>query len=77
MFWVKENKRTIAFVQSYRMGNSFPNPIQVDDILLAIGDITLLQEKKEFLSSKFERNILSGMSRVIRIENHRDIEKGY
>ena len=77
MFWVKVNERTIAFVQSYRMGNSFPNPIQVDDILLVIGDITLLQEKKEFLSSKFERNILSGMYRVIIIENHRDIKKGY
>ena len=77
MFWVKKNERTIAFVQSYRMGNSFPNPIQVDNILLASGDVTLLQEKEEFLFSKFERNILSGMSRVIRIENHRDIEKGY
>ena len=77
MFWVKVNERTIAFVQSYRMRNSFPNPIYVDDILLASSDVTLLQEKKELLSLKFERNILSGMSRVIRIENHRDIEKGY
>ena len=69
MFWVKKNERTIAFVQSYRMGNSFPNPIRVDDILLASGD-TLLQEKKEFLSSKFKGNILSGMSLIIRIESH-------
>ena len=67
----------LLIVQSYRMGNSFPNPIQGDDILLASGDATVLQQKEEFLFSKFERNVLSGMSRVIRIENHRDIEKGY
>jgi hypothetical protein len=30
--WVKGNKRTVAFVQSYRIGNSFPNPVYVDEI---------------------------------------------
>jgi hypothetical protein len=39
--WVKENERTIAFVQSYRMGNSFPNPVYVDDILLAGNDVNM------------------------------------
>jgi hypothetical protein len=29
--WVKENERTITFVQIYRMRNSFPNPVYVDD----------------------------------------------
>ena len=46
LFWVKENERTIVFMQSYRMGNSFPNPVHVDDILLASGDVNLLQEEK-------------------------------
>ena len=69
----KENdERTIAIVQSYRMGNSFPNPAHMDDISLASVDITLLQKKKEFLFSKFKRYILSGMFLVIRIENNRD-----
>jgi hypothetical protein len=44
--WVKENKRTIAFVKSYKMPNSFPNPVYVDDILLASSDVNLLHEKK-------------------------------
>ena len=38
----KENEGTITFVQSYRMGNSFPNPIYEDDILLASNDVNLL-----------------------------------
>ena len=53
LFWVKENERTIVSMQSYRMGNSFTNPVHVDDILLASGDVNLLQEeKKKFLYSK-------------------------
>jgi hypothetical protein len=55
--WVKENKRTIAFVQSYRVENSFPNPVYVDDILLASNDVNLLLEKKKFLSSRFNKNV--------------------
>ena len=47
LFWVKENERTIVFVQSYRMGNSFPNTVHVDDVLLASGDVNMLQEEKE------------------------------
>ena len=46
LFWVKENERTIVFVQSYRMENSFPNYVHVDDILLVSGDVNLLQEEK-------------------------------
>jgi hypothetical protein len=45
---------TIVFVQNYRMENSFPNPVYVDDILLASSDVNLLYEKKEFLSSQLE-----------------------
>jgi hypothetical protein len=70
--WVKENERTIAFVQSYRIKNSFPNPVYVDDILLASSDVNLLHEKKKLLSSKFNKNILGEMSLVIIIEIHRD-----
>jgi hypothetical protein len=43
--WVKENERTIAFVQSYRTGNSFPNFTYMDDILLASSDVNLLQKR--------------------------------
>jgi hypothetical protein len=68
--WVKENERTIAFVQSYRMGNSFPNSVYVDDILLASNDVNLLHEKKKFLSSRFNKNVLGEMSLIIRIETH-------
>jgi hypothetical protein len=46
LFWVKENERTIVFMQSYRMGNSFPNPVHVDDVLLASSHVNLLQEEK-------------------------------
>jgi hypothetical protein len=53
--WVKENERTIAFVQSYRMGNLFPNPVCVDDILLTSNDVNLLLEK--FLFSSFNKNV--------------------
>jgi hypothetical protein len=45
-FWVKENERTIAYVQSYRMENSFSNPVYVDDTLLASSDVNLLYVKK-------------------------------
>jgi hypothetical protein len=49
------------------MGNSFPNHIYVDDILLASNDVNLLHEKK-FLSSRFNKNILGEMSLVIELK---------
>jgi hypothetical protein len=64
-----------VFVQSYRMGNSFSNPIYVDDILLVNSDINLLHEKKKLLSSRFNKKVLGEMSLVIRIEIHRDRRK--
>jgi hypothetical protein len=72
---VKENERTIAFLQSYRIGNSFPNPVYVDDILLVSSDVNLLHEK-EFLSSRFNKKVLGEMSLVIRIEIYRDRRNG-
>jgi hypothetical protein len=72
---VKENEKTVAFVQSYRMRNLFSNLVYVDDILLASNDVNLLYEKK-FLSSRFNKNVLGEMSLVIRIEIHRDGRKG-
>jgi hypothetical protein len=51
------------------MENSFPNPVYVDDILLASNDVNLLHKKK-FLSSRFNKNVLGEMSLVIRIETH-------
>jgi hypothetical protein len=74
--WVKENERTIAFVQSYRMENLFPNLVYVDDILLASNDVNLLYGKK-FMSSRFNKNVFGEISLVIRIETHRDRRKGY
>jgi hypothetical protein len=58
------------------MGNSFPNPVYVDDILLVSNDVNLLHEKKKLLSSRFNKNVLGEMSLVIRIEIHRDRRKG-
>jgi hypothetical protein len=65
-FWLKR-MRTIAFIQSYRIGNSFSNPIYVDDILPVSSDVNLLHEKK-FLSSRFNKKVHSEMYLVIRIE---------
>jgi hypothetical protein len=31
------------------MGNLFPNPVYVDDILLVSSDVNLLHEKKKFV----------------------------
>jgi hypothetical protein len=73
--WIKENKRTIAFVQSYRMKNLFPNPVYVDDILLASSDVNLLHEKK-FLSSSFNENDLGKASFILRIRTYRNRRKG-
>jgi hypothetical protein len=57
------------------MGTSFSNLVYVDDILLASSDVNPLREMK-FLSSRFNKNVLDEMSLVIRIEIHRDREKG-
>jgi hypothetical protein len=51
------------------MGNLFPNPIYVDDILPVSSDVNLLHEKK-FLSSRFNKKVLGEMSLVIRIKIH-------
>jgi hypothetical protein len=56
------------------MGNSFPNHVYVDDILLLSSDVNLLQKK--FLSSRFNKKILGEMYLVIRIKIHRDRRKG-
>jgi hypothetical protein len=64
-----------VFIQSYRMGNLFSNPVYVDDILPVSSDVNLLHEKK-FLSSRFNKKVLGEMYLVIRIEIHRDRRKG-
>jgi hypothetical protein len=56
------------------MGNSFPNPIYVDDILPVSSDVNLLHEK--FLSSRFNKKVLGEISLVIIIEIHWDKRKG-
>ena len=48
------------------MGNSFPNPVYVDDILLASGDVNLITaEKRSFCPQK---SILDRVSLVVSIE---------
>jgi hypothetical protein len=58
------------------MGDSIPNPVYVDDTLLASSDVHLLYVKK-LLSSRLNKNVLGEMTLVIRIEIHRDRWKGY
>jgi hypothetical protein len=48
----------------------------VDDILLASSDVRLLQETKQFLSSKFDMKDLGEASYVLGIETHRDRRNG-
>ena len=48
----------------------------MDDILLASSDVSLLLEKKIFLSSKFDMKDLGEASFVLGIEIHRDRSKG-
>jgi hypothetical protein len=55
------------------MGNSFSNPVYVDDILLVSSNVNLLHEK--FLSSRFNKKVLGEISLVIKIETHRDRRK--
>jgi hypothetical protein len=50
--------------------------LYVDDILLANSDVRLLQETKQFLSSKFDMKDLGEASYVLGIEIHRDRRKG-
>ena len=47
----------------------------MDDILLASSDVSLLQETKKFLSSKFNIKDLGEASFVLGIEIHRDRSK--
>jgi hypothetical protein len=56
------------------MENSFPNLLNVDDILLVSSDVNLLYEKK-ILSSRFNKKVLGEISLIIRIEIHRDRRK--
>ena len=48
----------------------------MDDILLASSDVSLLQETKKFLSSKFDMKDLGEASYVLGIEIHRDRKRG-
>ncbi len=50
--------------------------LYVNDILLASSDVSLLQETKKFLSSKFDMKDLGEASFILGIEIHRDISKG-
>jgi hypothetical protein len=58
------------------MEDLIPNPIYMDDTLLASSDVNLLYVKN-LLSSRLNKNVLGKMTLVIRIEIHRDRWKGY
>ena len=75
IFWVKENGRTIVFMQSYRMGNSFPNLVHVDDVLLASVMSIYCRRRKEVLVLKVQKNVLGRVSLVIIIEIHQEKNK--
>ena len=62
------------FVQTHRMGNSFPNPVYVDVILLASGDVNLLPAEK--ISSCPQKSILDRVSLVICIDIYWKRRKG-
>jgi hypothetical protein len=53
------------------MGDSFSNPVYVDDTLLASSDVNLLYVKK-LLFSRLNKNVLGEMTLVIRIEFYQD-----
>jgi hypothetical protein len=76
-FGLKRIRGQFTFVQSYRIGNLFPNPVYVDDILLVSSDVNLLHEKKKLLSSRFNKIVLGEMYLVIKIKIHLDRRKEY
>jgi hypothetical protein len=58
------------------MGNSFPNSVYVDDILLDSSDVNLLHEKK-FLSSRLSKKVLGEISLIMRIKFTEIEQNGY
>ena len=72
----KENVEDNCVYAKFKNGKFIFLVLYVDDILLASSDVSLLQETKKFLSSKFDMKDLGEASYVLGIEIHRDRRKG-
>ena len=75
-FGFKENVEDNCIYAKFKNGRFIFLVLYVDDILLASSDVSLLQETKKFLSSKFDMKDLGEASYVLGIEIHRDRRKG-
>jgi len=75
-FGFKENVEDNCIYTKFKNGRFIFLVLYVDDILLASSDVSLLQETKKFLSSKFDMKDLGEASYVLGIEIHRDRRKG-
>jgi hypothetical protein len=75
-FGFKANVEDNCVYTKFKNGKYIFLVLYVDDILLASNDMSLLQETKRFLSSKFEMKDLGEASYVLGIEIHRDRRKG-
>jgi hypothetical protein len=65
-----------VFMQKFKNGKFIFLILYVDDILLTSSDVRLLQETKQFLSSKFDMKDLGEASYILGIEIHRDRRNG-
>jgi hypothetical protein len=75
-FGFKLNLEDNCVYANYKNGKFIFLILYVDDILLASSDVRLLQETKQFLSSKFDMKDLGEASYVLGIEIHRDRRNG-
>ena len=75
-FGFKENVEDNCIYAKFKNERFIFLVLYVDDILLASSDVSLLQETKKFLSSKFDMKDLGEASYVLGIEIHGDRRKG-
>jgi len=69
-FGLKENTEDNCVYSKFKSGKFIFLILYVDDILIASSDISLLLERKKFLSSKFDMKDLGEASFVLGIEIH-------
>jgi hypothetical protein len=75
-FGFKENIEDNCVYAKFKNGKFIFLVLYVDDILLTSSDVSLLQETKRFLSSKFDMKDLGEAEFVLGIQIHRDRRKG-
>jgi hypothetical protein len=76
-FGFKENEEDNCIYAKFKNEKFIFLVLYVDNILLASSDVHLLLETKSFLSSHFDMKDVGEAFYVLRIEIHRDREKGY